>query len=143
MPAMSADVDELRRLLDGQPKPVCAALTPFTIVDVRLDIGFVKIEFSPQPAFRNHFGNIQGGFAVAMLDAVVSIATYALLRQWLPTIEIKSSFLEPIPIGPCIGEGRVLKVGRSLAFVEGRLLTSDHRPAVTATATALLPAPKT
>lgn len=139
---MSNDVDELRRLLDAQPKPVCADLTPFTIVDARFNVGFVKIEFAAQPAFRNHFGNIQGGFAVAMLDAVVSIAAYALLRQWLPTIEMKSSFLEPIPIGPCIGEGRVLKAGRSIAFIEGTLMTPDHRPAVTATATALVPAPR-
>jgi uncharacterized protein (TIGR00369 family) len=139
---MSEAVDELRKLLDSQPKPVCAALTPFTIVEVRFDVGFVELEFAPQPAFRNHFGNIQGGFAVAMLDAVVSIAAYAMLRQWLPTIEIKSSFLEPIPIGTCIGEGRVLKAGRSLAFIEGRLMTLDHRPAVTATATALVPAQK-
>lgn len=139
---MSEEVEELKRLLDSQPKPVCAALTPFTIVDTRFDIGFVKLEFAPQPTFRNHFGNIQGGFAVAMLDAVVSIAAYAMLRQWLPTIEIKSSFLEPIPIGACIGEGRVLKAGRSLAFIEGRLMTPDHRPAVTATATALVPASK-
>jgi len=139
---MSEAAGELRTLLDGQPKPVCASLTPFTILDARFDVGFVKLEFAPQPAFRNHFGNIQGGFAVAMLDAVVSIAAFAMLRQWLPTIEIKSSFLEPIPIGPCIGEGRVLKAGRSLAFIEGRLMTPDGRSAVTATATALIPAPK-
>jgi len=139
---MSDDVDELRRLIDAQPKPVCAALTPFTIVGARFDIGFVKLEFAGQPAFRNHFGNIQGGFAVAMLDVVVSVAAFAMLRQWLPTVEIKTSFLEPVPIGPCIGEGRVLKAGRNLAFIEGKLMTPDHRSAVTATATALVPAPK-
>lgn len=141
MQAMSDDVSELIRLLDGQPRPVCAALTPFTVVGARFDTGFVQLEFAAQPAFRNHFGNIQGGFAVAMLDAVVSIAAYARLRQWLPTVEIKTSFLEPIPIGPCMGEGRVLN-GRSLAFIEGRLMTPDQRSAVTATATALVPAPK-
>jgi uncharacterized protein (TIGR00369 family) len=138
-PLMRETADELRRLLDRQSEPVCAALTPFTIIDADFESGFVTLEFAPQPAFRNHFGNIQGGFAVAMLDTVVSIAAYARLRRWLPTVEIKSSFLEPIPIGTCIGEGRVLKVGRSLAFIEGRLLTPDHRPAVTATATALVP----
>jgi uncharacterized protein (TIGR00369 family) len=138
---MSQGTAQLRTLLDGQPKPVCAALTPFTVVEADLDAGFVRLEFEPQPAFRNHFGNIQGGFAVAMLDAVVSIAAYAKLRQWLPTIEIKTSFLEPIPIGPCIAEGRVIKSGRSLVFIEGRLLTAN-RPAVTATATALVPSQK-
>jgi uncharacterized protein (TIGR00369 family) len=139
---MNDAADELRVLLEGQSRPVCAALTPFTVVEARLDDGFIKLEFAPQPAFRNHFGNIQGGFAVAMLDAVVSIAAYAKLRQWLPTVEIKSSFLEPIPIGSCIGEGRVLKAGRSLAFIEGRLITADGRLAVTATATASIPTPK-
>src|SRR5262249_45476026 len=109
LPATNDEGEEMRRLLDRHPKPGFAALTPVTIVDADLDVGFVKLEFAPQPAFRNHFGNIQGGFAVAMLDAVVSIAAYAKLRQWLPTIEVKSSFLEPIPIGPCLGEGRLIK----------------------------------
>jgi uncharacterized protein (TIGR00369 family) len=138
---MSETADELRRLLECQPKPVCAALTPFTVVDADFDSGFVTLDFAPQAAFRNFFGKIQGGFAVAMLDTVMSIAAYAKLRQWLPTIEIKSSFLEPIPIGTCIGEGRVLKAGRSVAFIEGRLMSSDQRPAVIATATALIPPP--
>jgi uncharacterized protein (TIGR00369 family) len=135
---MNKAVEELRMLLNDQPKPVCAALTPFTILDVDPENGSVKLEFGPQPAFRNHVGNIQGGFAVAMLDVVVSIAAYAKLRQWPPTVEIKSSFLEPLAIGPCIGEGRVLKAGRSLVFIEGRLMTPDQRPAVTATATAVI-----
>jgi acyl-coenzyme A thioesterase PaaI-like protein len=77
-----------------------------------------------------------------MLDVVVSVAAYAKLRQWLPTVEIKTSFLEPIGIGRCIGEGKVLKAGRSLAVIEGRLMTPDQRPAVTATATAAIPNPK-
>lgn len=139
---MPGGARELIQLLEVQPKPVCAALTPFTILDARLDTGFVRLEFAPQEAFRNHFGNIQGGFAVAMLDAVVSIAAFAMLRQWLPTVEIKSSFLETIPIGPCVGEGRVLKAGRSLAFIEGMLISSTGKPAVTASATALIASPK-
>jgi uncharacterized protein (TIGR00369 family) len=134
---MTSAAAELTRLLDDQPKPDCAALTPFVVVDADLEQGFVRLEFAAQPAFRNHFGNIQGGFATAMLDAAVSIAAYAKVRQWLPMVEMKSSFLEPLPIGPCIGEGRVLKVGRRLAFVEGRLLTAGRQPAIVVTATLL------
>ena len=136
---MSSDLDEVKALVDGQPKPVCARLTPFAIVGADCAGGFVRLEFEEQPAFRNHFGNIQGGFAVAMLDVAISIAAYVKARAWLPTIEMKSSFLEPLPVGPCVGEGRVLKIGKSLAFVEGRLLRADGRPAVIATATALVP----
>ena len=140
---MSSELDEFKALIDGQQKPVCAQLTPFVITDVDSVGGFARLKFGEQPAFRNHFGNIQGGFAVAMLDVAISIAGYAKVRAWLPTIEIKSSFLEPLPIGTCVGEGRVLKVGKNLAFIEGRLLMADGRPGVTATATALVPAAKT
>jgi acyl-coenzyme A thioesterase PaaI-like protein len=74
-----------------------------------------------------------------MLDAAMTIAAYAKVRQWLPTVEMKSSFLEPVPIGRCIGEGRVLKAGRKLAFVEGRLLGASGQPAIVVTATLLVP----
>jgi uncharacterized protein (TIGR00369 family) len=131
--------EELQTLLDKQPKPVCAALTPFSIIDADLDAGMVKLEFEPQPAFGNHFGNVQGGFAVAMLDVLLSVSAYAKYRLWLPTAEIKTSFVEPLPIGRCIGEGKVIKAGRNLAFLEGWLLTANGRPAVTASATAMVP----
>jgi hypothetical protein len=51
--------------LDAQPQPVCAELTPFTIVDADRASGAVTLSFAPQPAFRNPFGHVQGGFAVA------------------------------------------------------------------------------
>jgi acyl-coenzyme A thioesterase PaaI-like protein len=134
--------DELQDLLDGQPKPVCAALTPFKVIDANLDLGLVRLEFAPQPAFGNHFGNVQGGFAVAMIDVLLSVCAYAKYRLWLPTAEIKTSFVEPLPIRTCVGEGKVVKAGRSLAFLEASLLTADGRPAVTASATALVPQPR-
>jgi uncharacterized protein (TIGR00369 family) len=136
---MTPAAAELAKLLDSQPKPACAALTPFTVTEADLGEGFVQLEFAAQPAFRNHFGNIQGGFAMAMLDAAVSIAAYARLRHWLPMIEMKSSFLEPVAIGPCVGEGRVLRAGSRLAFVEGRLLSAARQPAIIVTATLLMP----
>jgi acyl-coenzyme A thioesterase PaaI-like protein len=131
--------DVLQQLLDGQPKPVCAQLTPFRIIDADLDAGSVRLEFAPQPAFGNHFGNVQGGFAVAMIDVLLSVCAYAKYRLWLPTAEIKTSFLEPLPIDACIGEGKVIKAGRSLAFLEGTLMRADGRPAIAASATAMVP----
>ncbi|GAB2583125.1 hypothetical protein GCM10027034_14050 [Ramlibacter solisilvae] len=128
-------------MLEKQPKPVCAALMPFTIVELDADAGFVKVEFLPQPAFGNHFGNIQGGFAVAMLDAPISCAVFAKLRQWLPTVEIKASFVAPARIGKCIGEGRVIRAGRSVAFVEGKIWTEEGELAVHGTATVLVKPP--
>lgn len=129
------DTDEINALLANQPKPICADLTPFELLEADIGSGYVKIEFAPQPAFENHFGNIQGGFAVSMIDVVISTAAYVKLRQWLPTVEIKTSFVAPAKIGSCIGEGRIIRAGRSVVFVEGRLWNSDHELAVHATAT--------
>jgi uncharacterized protein (TIGR00369 family) len=131
---------ELTRLLDAQPKPDCAALTPFTIDEASFDEGRVVLRFAPQPAFRNHFGNVQGGFAVAMIDVLVSVAAYAKTRAWLPTGEIKSSFVAPVTLGECRGEGVVLKAGKQLVFLEARLWGADGKLAVHATATAVVPA---
>lgn len=126
----------LRELLASQPAPVCARLTPFEIMEADFARGFVRLEFAEQPAFRNHFGDIQGGFGVAMIDVLLSVAAYARLRQWLPTVEIKCSFLCPAKLGICVGEGLVMKAGKSLAFLEGRLWGADGQLALHATATA-------
>ncbi|MBK9126043.1 MAG: PaaI family thioesterase [Chloroflexi bacterium] len=126
---------EIQTLLAGQPQPVCAQLTPFRVLFADGDAGIVRVEFSPQPAFENHFGNIQGGFSVAMMDVVVSLAAFVKTRQWIPTVEIKTSFVTPMPIAPAVGEGQVLRSGRSVTFVEGKLFAADGTLAVHATAT--------
>jgi uncharacterized protein (TIGR00369 family) len=127
--------EEIRSLLASQPTPVCAELTPFNILEVENKTGFVKVEFAPQPAFENHFGNIQGGFAVSMMDVVISIAAFVKARQWIPTVEIKASFIAPARVATCIGEGRVIRAGRNVIFAEGKLWNADNELAVHATAT--------
>ena len=115
--------------------PVCAGLTPFEVLDADLESGVVMLRFAEQPAFANHWGNIQGGFGVALIDVLVSICAFAKLRQWCPTIEIKSSFLAPAVLGSCRGEARFLKLGGSVAFLEARLWGGDGQLAIHATAT--------
>lgn len=130
-----SDLEKLGTLIAGVPKPPCAALIPFSIVDADGERGFVKIEFEPQPAFGNVFGHIQGGFAVAMIDLPISLAGLLKLQQWLPTVEIKTSFLTPAKLGACIGEGQIIRAAKSIVFAEGRLWGSDGKLAVHATAT--------
>jgi len=130
-----SDLEALRALIDSAPKPACAALTPFSVVEASAALGLVKVEFQPQPAFGNMFGHIQGGFAVAMLDLPISFAGLLRTQQWLPTLEIKTSFLAPAKLGTCVGEGRILRAGKSIVFAEGRLWGSDGKLAVHATAT--------
>jgi uncharacterized protein (TIGR00369 family) len=136
---MSNAARDLQSALNAQPAPDCAALTPFEVEEADFDLGRVVLRFAPQPAFKNHFGNVQGGFAVAMIDVLVSVAAYAKTKQWLPTVGIKSSFVAPIRLGECRGEGLVLRAGRQVAFLEARLWGADGKLAVHATATAAVP----
>jgi uncharacterized protein (TIGR00369 family) len=129
------DLEKLRALVGSAPKPACAALIPFAIVEVDSEPGLVKVEFEPQPAFGNVFGHVQGGFAVAMIDLPISLAGLLKLQQWLPTVEIKCSFLAPAKLGVCMGEGRIIRAAKSIVFAEGRLWGSDGKLAVHATAT--------
>lgn len=129
---------DLQRQLDAQPKPVCAALTPFSVEEADFESGRVTLKFEPQPVFKNHFGNVQGGFAVAMIDVLISVAAYAKTRSWLPTVEIKSSFIAPMAHGECRGEASVIKAGKQLVFLEARLWGADGNFAVHTTATAAM-----
>jgi uncharacterized protein (TIGR00369 family) len=126
---------ELHALLASQPKPVCADLTPFEIAAADFDAGLVRLRFAEQPAFSNHFGNVQGGFGVALIDVLVSVAAYAKLRQWCPTVEMKATFIAPAKLGECEGEARVIKVGKTFAFLESKLWGADGELAIHATAT--------
>ena len=126
--------DELSRLLEETEPPVCAALTRFTILEAELQAGRVTVLFAAQPAFSNHFQHVQGGFAAAMLDTVVSLAAFAATRRWLPTASLSVSFLRPVPVAPCHGQATVLKLGKNLCFVEARLIDGEHT-LVTAQAT--------
>jgi uncharacterized protein (TIGR00369 family) len=130
-----SDVAKLKGLLASQPKPACASLTPFEIASADLDAGQVMLRFAAQPAFSNHWGNVQGGFGVAMIDVLVSVAAYAKLGQWCPTVEMKTTFLAPAKLGDCEGEARIIKVGKTLAFLEARLWGADGELAIHATAT--------
>ena len=136
---MASDLEALRAALTPENLPVCAALTPFEVIDANAADGVVRMEFAPQPAFGNHFGDIQGGFIVAMLDTPLSLAAFLKTGAFLPTVEIKTSFLAPARIGRCVAEGRVLRAGRTLVFTEAKLWSGDGTLAAHATATAVRP----
>lgn len=133
----AADLEKLRELLDATALPPCAELTTFELLDADAARGFVRVEFDPQPAFGNHFGNIQGGFVVGMLDPPLSLAAFLLTGEWLPTVEVKTSFIAPAPIARNIAEAVVLRAGKRMVFVEARLFAPDRTLVTHATATCL------
>lgn len=98
-----------------EPQPRCADLTPFTLADADPATGTVKLHFDAQPLFANHFDKVQGGFAVAMIDAVLSVAGWVKTGTWLPTLNLMANFVAPLEVGPITGIGTVTKIGKSIA----------------------------
>jgi len=133
---VSGDVVDLVGRLNAVPRPVCAELTPFVVISARRDPAHIEVMFERQPAFGNHFGHVQGGFAVAILDVLLSLAVYVETDAFLPTISITSQCLPPLPLGEVRGEGRILKRGSTVVFAEARLWAPDGGLAVHATGSA-------
>lgn len=111
----------------------------------------VKVAFNASTDLCNMWGGIQGGMVAAMLDDVMSLAV-GLDLEWgqiSPTLELKVSMLAPARPGRILGAGRVIKRGRSVAFIEGELTDEDGKLLATASSTATFvtlkkkPAPQT
>ena len=100
--------------------------------------GHVRMEFTASEQFLNPAGVVQGGFITAMLDDTMGPAAVSQLGPgyFAPTLELKVSFLRPAGPGILVADGRVVHVGRSIAFLEGSLADEEGKVIATATATA-------
>ncbi|WP_310498540.1 PaaI family thioesterase [Sandarakinorhabdus sp.] len=104
--------------------PPTARLLGQEILEVDSAAGRVKMRFQPGPECRNPMGNVQGGIVVAMLDDAAAFAAIVKSgkRIGIPTIELKTSFFAPARSGvPLYAEGRCIKLGKRIAFMEADL----------------------
>jgi uncharacterized protein (TIGR00369 family) len=103
--------------------------------------GKVTIAFEAKPEFCNLLGTVQGGMLAAMLDLVMSFSVLCTMGGpgWVvPTIDMTTHFLSPARPGPVIGEGAVVKKGRTITFMEGRLRDGHGKLLTTATSSGTL-----
>jgi uncharacterized protein (TIGR00369 family) len=104
--------------------PPTGVLLNMEIVELDSVVGRVKVRYRVGPEFTNPMGNVQGGIVVAMLDDAAAFSAIAKAGQRLgiPTVELKTSFFAPAKAGvPLYAEGRCLKLGKRIAFMEADL----------------------
>jgi uncharacterized protein (TIGR00369 family) len=130
----------LQARYDRWPEGPIGDLLGRRLVALDPDSGFARVAFTPAEDLCNPMGVVQGGFQMAMLDEAMTDALLARTdwKFYPPTLEIKTSFLEPCRPGLIHAEGRVLKLGKSIAFLEGRLFEPAGALAAVATCTAML-----
>ncbi|MBL4631833.1 MAG: PaaI family thioesterase [Paraglaciecola sp.] len=125
--------------------PTFIAMLGGRIVDFDTDKTACTFEFNISKDFCHSIDIVQGGFITAMLDAVMSHATFIFDQEitGVSSLEIKTSYLAPTRAGKLRVEGWVIKQSYKTAFMEGRLYNQDNELTATASSVAkLLRAPK-
>ena len=126
--------------LDTLVAPPSSILLGWHIIDARPGDGWVRIGFDGKQEFCNPAGFIQGGILSAMLDDTMGPAVFVMTdgRLYTATISMTVNFLAPAKPGPITGEASVTQLGKTVAFVEGRLMGEGGAVLATATASARL-----
>jgi len=125
-------------VFDNFVRPPCAETLGWQLVEADPDTGTVRVSMEGKSAFCNPGGNIQGGFVAAMLDD--TLGPTVLVRSggthYCATIDLNVSYLAPARPGSFTGVGRIVQMGKTVAFLEGELFDADNRCVARATASA-------
>jgi acyl-coenzyme A thioesterase PaaI-like protein len=125
----------IRTALDQLTPPPSSKLLGWHLLEARPAQGWVRIGFDGKPEFCNPAGFVQGGILSAMLVDTMGPAAFILTDGKLYTATVTMTVNFP---GPIIGEANVAQLGKTIAFVEGRLTAVDGAVLATASASARL-----
>jgi uncharacterized protein (TIGR00369 family) len=127
-------------VFDNFTVPPSSKLLGWRLLDARPKDGWIRIGFDGKRDFCNPAGYVQGGILSAMLDDTMGPAVFAMSegRLYTATITMTVNFLAPARPGPITGEANVTQLGKTVAFVEGRLTAADGTLLATATTSARL-----
>lgn len=103
--------------------------------------GLAEAEWTPTALCCNPQGFVQAGTFTVVLDALMNFAVLASLEpgETTATLEIKTSSLRPAAEGkPLRAEGRVERLGSTVAFTSAEVLDEAGRTVAQATGTFFL-----
>ena len=104
----------------------------------------LQLGFRVEQRHCNPMGNCHGGMLATLADMTLPMSAQRhpeVRHRFLPTISLQIDYLAPAPLGAWVqGEGEVLRVTRSLLFMQG-LITVDGEPALRASGVFKLGAP--
>lgn len=121
------------------PAPPVATLLGWELLAEDPANGTIEIAFHPDARMLNPRGTVQGGIVAAMLDdtmgpALVSMTGGAIMPS---SVDLNVSFLRPVQPGRVIGRGRVVKLGKAVAFLEAELFDETGTLLARATSSAV------
>jgi len=110
-------------VFDRFEMPPASRLLGWTLRAVDPAKGTIEIGFEADARFINPAGTVQGGFLAAMLDDTQGPALFAMTNGevYAPTVDFSVSFLKAARPGRFVGKGRVISLGKTIAFPEAEL----------------------
>lgn len=133
-------LEQLRALLSAGQRPGIAVSLDFNLVDVQE--GTATFEGVPGEHAYNPIGSVHGGYAATLLDSACGCAVHSKLNanQSYTTLELKVSYLKGMTknTGKVRAHGRVINMGRRVAFAEAAITDADGKVYATATSTLLV-----
>ena len=133
-----SDEDMLARFQNSKKRPACSDTLGMKLLAVDQDAMSIRMGFEVSASFSNPTGAIQGGFLTAMLDEAMSTCCIIAsnVTMTAPTLELKTSYMRPLFPGQAEAVARILKFGKSTAFMEAELFDPEGRMVAKASATA-------
>jgi len=112
---------------------------PYGIRVTTVEAGHVVLEFEASEKHHQPNGGGQGGVLTAIADAAMGMAGMTVQEVgWAnTTIELKINFIRPVIKGNVKAEGRVVKAGRTVLFLESTVLNAEGKVAAVATSSVL------
>ena len=133
-------LEQLRSLVASGRRPGIAVSLDFGLAEV--EAGRAVFEGTPGLHAYNPIGAVHGGYAATLLDSACGCAVHSSLNatQAYTTLELKVAYHKAITqkTGVVRAEGRVVSIGRRVAYAEAKLTDSDGRLYASATSTLLV-----
>ena len=133
-------LETLQAMIAAGRKPPIADTLQFELGEV--SHGRAVFRGVPGRHAYNPIGVIHGGYAATLLDSALGCAVHSCLdaNQAYTTLELKVAYHKALTLqtGTVEAEGKVLSIGRRVAFAEARLVDASGRLYASATSTLLV-----
>ncbi|HKY92653.1 MAG TPA: PaaI family thioesterase [Nevskiaceae bacterium] len=136
----SSGLEQLQAWIAAGRQPPIGETMQFRLVEV--EKGRAVFEGTPGKHVYNPIGVVHGGYAATLLDSACGCAVHASLsgEQAYTTLELKVAYHRALntTTGAVRAEGKVISIGKRVAFAEGRITDASGKLYASATSTLLV-----
>ena len=131
-------IDHFRAIVAGEADPApIARLIGFAMTAIEPGRAVFELDAGPQHA--SPLGTLHGGVICDLVDGAMGCAHASQLEdgETFTTLELKINYLKPVWNGHLVAEGKVIKAGRTIGLVEGRVTDESGSLVAYATSTCM------